>query len=76
MSHGNSGGIFGVGGKVLKISEIQKMFDTNTCPQLKGKPKLFFIQACRVDGEYLSIYLLILFYLYCLFFIFLIFFFV
>ncbi|XP_052765400.1 caspase-3-like [Mya arenaria] len=33
--------------RFIYTSEITKMFNDIECPSLKGKPKLFFIQACR-----------------------------
>lgn len=33
--------------EVMYVREIIRMFDDDNCPSLKGKPKLFFIQACR-----------------------------
>ncbi len=47
MSHGNERGIEGNDGSVLTLSEIQQKFSPSVCPGLAGKPKVFFVQACR-----------------------------
>ncbi|XP_046335677.2 caspase-2-like [Haliotis rufescens] len=47
LSHGSGGGVYGVDGQVADIMEITTLFDNENCKQLAGKPKLFFIQACR-----------------------------
>ncbi|XP_028414454.1 caspase-3-like [Dendronephthya gigantea] len=44
-SHGNSAGIYGSYEKIISIDEIVSYF--KECDELAGKPKLFFIQACR-----------------------------
>ena len=45
MSHGSSGEVVCFDGKMKPIQEIHNMF--SECETLSGKPKLFFIQACR-----------------------------
>ena len=50
MSHGINKGICGIDGKIFETNRLHKMFDAHSCPQLKGKPKLFFIQACRTQA--------------------------
>ncbi|XP_035696882.1 caspase-2-like [Branchiostoma floridae] len=47
MSHGALGQIYGTDGKPVKYNDIFEVFNNNNCPNLQGKPKLFFIQACR-----------------------------
>ncbi|CAH8826050.1 unnamed protein product [Trichobilharzia szidati] len=47
MSHGTIGRIYGVDGNSLSIHELTSLFTADNCPSLAGKPKLFFIQACR-----------------------------
>jgi hypothetical protein len=47
LSHGNNGVVLGTDGKLLAIDEIEELFDGKHCQHLKGKPKLFFIQACQ-----------------------------
>ncbi|KAL2102775.1 hypothetical protein ACEWY4_001943 [Coilia grayii] len=54
LSHGGSKGVLGCNDddddddkKVLPVEEILSPFKGNKCPDLAGKPKLFFIQACR-----------------------------
>ncbi|XP_066274826.1 caspase-2-like [Branchiostoma lanceolatum] len=47
MSHGDAGVIFGTDDSPVQLEDIFSMFDNKNCPRLKGKPKLFFIQACR-----------------------------
>ncbi|XP_050765384.1 caspase-9 [Gymnogyps californianus] len=40
------GGVYGTDGKPIPIEKIVNYFDGSNCPSLRGKPKLFFIQAC------------------------------
>ena len=49
MSHGRSGEVFCSDGNTIPIQTLHDMF--SNCDTLRGKPKLFFIQACRGDGE-------------------------
>lgn len=46
LSHGELGYVFGSDGQV-EIEDILQHFKGSNCPSLAGKPKLFFIQACR-----------------------------
>ncbi|KAM7393336.1 hypothetical protein PAMA_008139 [Pampus argenteus] len=46
LSHGEEGAIYGTDGPV-EYEELTKGFKGNRCKSLLGKPKLFFIQACR-----------------------------
>ncbi|CAH1239194.1 CASP2 [Branchiostoma lanceolatum] len=52
MSHGEEGKIYGTDGQLVALEVIFAMFDENICLRLKGKPKLFFIQACRGNKVY------------------------
>ena len=45
MSHGRSGEVFCYDGNTVPIQTLHDMF--SECETLSGKPKLFFIQACR-----------------------------
>ncbi|PFX24689.1 Caspase-3 [Stylophora pistillata] len=49
MSHGDETGILCKHGETIPVEEITAKFrgGNKSCPQLVGKPKLFFIQACR-----------------------------
>lgn len=52
MSHGRKDLIFGVDNRGVHLhDEVYKLFNNKNCPALKGKPKLFFIQACRRRKE-------------------------
>ena len=52
MTHGGEGGIlFGSDGKHVTIDEMASLFNGSNCPQLVGKPKIFVIQACRVNRD-------------------------
>lgn len=46
LSHGDEGVIYGIDGPE-KFENLTKYFKGNRCRSLLGKPKLFFIQACR-----------------------------
>ncbi|XP_068570326.1 caspase-3-like [Cebidichthys violaceus] len=52
LSHGDEGVIYGTDG-FEKLEDLTKNFKGDRCRSLVGKPKLFFIQACRgsdLDG--------------------------
>ncbi|OPJ86218.1 caspase-9 [Patagioenas fasciata monilis] len=40
------GGVYGTDGKAIPVEKIVNYFNGSHCPSLRGKPKLFFIQAC------------------------------
>nr|VZI03839.1 unnamed protein product [Spirometra erinaceieuropaei] len=47
LSHGDDGGlIYGTDGAVY-LENLIKPFRGDSCPDLAGKPKMFFVQACR-----------------------------
>ncbi|XP_077551273.1 caspase-2-like [Haemaphysalis longicornis] len=51
MSHGAKGVIASKDGKTIPLSSgVYRWFNKDFCPALGGKPKLFFIQACRKCG--------------------------
>ena len=48
MSHGgNPDLVYDVDHRAVRIEDLTSEFKASRCPTLKGKPKLFFIQACR-----------------------------
>ncbi|XP_013094741.2 caspase-8-like [Biomphalaria glabrata] len=47
LTHGGEGFVFGSNGRKYSIKEIINCFSAQKCPTLAGKPKLFFLQACR-----------------------------
>ena len=47
MTHGHMGKIYGSDKLPVEINHILDFFKEDKCPALAGKPKLFFIQACR-----------------------------
>ncbi|XP_078696881.1 caspase-3-like [Branchiostoma floridae x Branchiostoma belcheri] len=49
LSHGVEGQIYGTDGQLLPVKEITAFFNNRFCKTLVGKPKLFFLQACRGD---------------------------
>lgn len=50
LSHGIPGKIYGVDGELVPITELTSAFNGQNAKDLVGKPKLFFIQACRGGG--------------------------
>ncbi|KAF1395424.1 hypothetical protein PFLUV_G00011370 [Perca fluviatilis] len=46
LSHGDEGVFFGTDGSV-ELKSLTSLFRGDRCKSLVGKPKLFFIQACR-----------------------------
>lgn len=47
LSHGGLGTVFGIDWKEVKVLDLQDAFNSQACPGLKGKPKVFIIQACQ-----------------------------
>ena len=47
LSHGSEKGIEGVDQEHVALHELAQLLESDKCAGLKGKPKLFFIQACR-----------------------------
>lgn len=47
LSHGIQEGVYGSDDGVVSVDEIREPFTGIYCQSLAGKPKLFFIQACR-----------------------------
>lgn len=48
MSHGDENGIFGSDGNIVHLhDDVYTLFNNEKCPALQGKPKIFFLQACR-----------------------------
>uniref|UniRef100_A0A1X7UEL4 Uncharacterized protein n=1 Tax=Amphimedon queenslandica TaxID=400682 RepID=A0A1X7UEL4_AMPQE len=47
LSHGNPKGIEGVDGETVTVPELAKSVISKECSALRGKPKIFFFQACR-----------------------------
>ena len=51
LSHGIEGKIYGVDGTLVPVSQITSYFRGDRAKSLIGKPKIFFLQACR-GGEF------------------------
>ncbi|CAI9737897.1 caspase-3-like isoform X1 [Octopus vulgaris] len=50
LTHGkNINQLLGVDGNVVHLDDLLAYFNSENCPALVGKPKLFLIQACRDD---------------------------
>ena len=47
LTHGTNGQLYGSDGKLISVQDIVKLFNGAQCPSLVGKPKIFFLQACR-----------------------------
>lgn len=47
LSHGLEGQIYGVDGVLVSIPDLLALFNGYAAKDLIGKPKMFFIQACR-----------------------------
>ncbi|XP_064027853.1 caspase-9 isoform X2 [Pogoniulus pusillus] len=45
------GAICGTDGNLIPVEKIVNYFNGSNCPSLRGKPKLFFIQACGGDQK-------------------------
>ena len=55
LTHGKLGVIYTSDGKEVEILGLVDFFTDRMCPSLKGKPKMFFIQACQRGWSYRSL---------------------
>lgn len=51
MSHGLEGFVYGADGERVLLEDVCGFFSNSRCRTLKGKPKLFVIQACRGSDQ-------------------------
>lgn len=51
MSHGNNEIILGTDGRSKNIIDLITLFNSKNCTSMKGKPKMFIVNACRGDGR-------------------------
>jgi hypothetical protein len=51
LTHGKMDGVFGADGNLISVAELASILKGASCPTLNGKPKMFFVQACRGDDE-------------------------
>ncbi|XP_067659001.1 caspase-3-like [Haliotis asinina] len=49
LTHGADGILYGSDGKKVQLEEFISAVSGQHCPTLEGKPKLFFIDACRTE---------------------------
>lgn len=47
LTHGDEGRLYGTNGKAVVIRDLLSLFKGASAATLRGKPKLFFIQACQ-----------------------------
>uniref|UniRef100_A0AAR2KIW2 Caspase-8 n=1 Tax=Pygocentrus nattereri TaxID=42514 RepID=A0AAR2KIW2_PYGNA len=50
LSHGEKEGVLGIDEELCPMKDILSPFDGINCSSLAGKPKVFFIQACRGEN--------------------------
>ena len=50
LTHGVEGKLYGTDGKLIPVQDLITLFNGNQCPLLVGKPKIFFLQACRGES--------------------------
>ncbi|XP_036425750.1 caspase-8-like isoform X2 [Colossoma macropomum] len=55
LSHGCTEGVHGTDGRVVCSEDMFPPFRGTSCRSLAGKPKVFFIQACRGDDYQLPV---------------------
>jgi len=52
LTHGKLGVLYTSDAKPIRILDIVEYFDDLHCESLRGKPKMFFIQACLTGESY------------------------
>lgn len=47
LTHGVKGKLYGTDGAEIPVEDLTTLFNGDNCRSLVGKPKVFFLQACR-----------------------------
>ncbi|ELT91797.1 hypothetical protein CAPTEDRAFT_220640 [Capitella teleta] len=55
LTHGAEGRVYGSNGRSLKIKELMRYFKAQNAHSLRGKPKIFFINACQGKEKQLAV---------------------
>ena len=56
LSHGGDGVLFGSDGDKVSVNYLLQQLDNTSCTNMKGKPKLVFLQSCQTSKYYFSTY--------------------
>lgn len=51
LGHGDRGVVLGVDMETVNLNELQLALNNGSCPDLKGKPKIFIVDACQGSNE-------------------------
>ena len=51
LTHGVQGKLYGTDGEKIPVEDLTTLFNGDQCPSLIGKPKIFFLQACRGENR-------------------------